>query len=65
MSLHFTDDDRMLRLPKLPFILIARFVSRKAECVLHFLHILAETNSGFPIFRAKIKEAGGVVKLIA
>ena len=64
MSLHLADD-RMRRLPKLPFILKARFVSRKAECVPYLLHILAETNPGSPTFRAKIKEAGGVVKLIA
>ena len=55
----------MRRLPKLPFILKARFVSRKAECVPYLLRKVAETNLGSPTFRAEIQEAGGVVKLIA
>lgn len=55
--------DGSYRLPKLPCIVKARFVSRKAEyvsdSVATYTHVL--TMRG----RAKIKEAGGVVSLIA
>ena len=65
MSLHFTDDDRMRRLPKLPFILKARFVSKKAEYVPHVSRAQRRYLTWRLSHRAKIKEAGGVVKLIA
>ena len=52
-------------MPKLPFIVKARYVSDKAEYVL-FLSF-SETRKGILTFgyRRKIKEAGGVVKLVA
>jgi large subunit ribosomal protein L27Ae len=49
------------RLPKLPFIVKARFVSKIAECVTSVPSYLFSNLHG----RRKIKEAGGVVKLIA
>lgn len=52
------------RLPKLPFIVKARFVSAKAEYVLRFA-LLCNFTDRLWFNRAKIKEAGGVVSLIA
>jgi len=50
------------RLPKIPFIVKARFVSSKAECVSQLWFYTARSRY---LCRAKIKEAGGVVSLIA
>ena len=49
------------KLPSLPFIVKARFVSAIAESVTRFV-LVTNANS---LCRKKIKEAGGVVKLIA
>ena len=53
------------RLPKLPFIVKARFVSAKAECVAFLLSCYKDIDLVLFITRAKIKEAGGVVSLVA
>lgn len=54
---------RVLRLPKLPIIVKARYVSEKAEYVVH--SACAKFADKPLLLRAKIKAAGGVVKLIA
>ena len=54
---------RVLRLPKLPIIVKARYVSEKAEYVIH--SACAKFADKPLLLRAKIKAAGGVVKLIA
>lgn len=51
-------------LPKLPFIVKARFVSKKAEYV-HIVVYMHGSYADFEHLRAKIKDAGGAVKLIA
>ena len=64
VHLGFTLKPFLFSLPKLPFIVKARFVSAKAESVFplcpseRLLTLIA-------LLRAKIKEAGGVVSLIA
>jgi hypothetical protein len=51
------------RLPKLPFIVKARYVSAKAEYVENNFSFVQDVLNFYR--RAKIKEAGGVVSLIA
>ena len=62
-SLSFGIGLRVVRLPKLPIIVKARYVSEKAEYVVH-LACLKISDKPL-LLRAKIKAAGGVVKLIA